>query len=605
MVAQMLMADPAAYDIGDALKDPLLVDQPNEVLQKLSKRFAKSSGADLSGACKVRVALNGGFTTKFLAELLPLFFTQRGLEMALLESDYGAFQTDIFDDESDFWKFEPGLVMLLPTHRDLRYAPPPGASAATVKDCVERELGLWKSLWQKAGIPVIQLTFDPPPMRPLAEADGLIPGGMLHYVRMVNARMIGSAPNNVTFIDAERLMAEVGAAFWHDTRLYRLAKQPMAMEALPLLANALAASASALFGKARKALIVDLDNTLWGGVVGDDGLEGIALGPETAEGESFVAFQHYLKALNRRGIVLAACSKNKPEIAREVFERHKAMVLQQSDFAVFAANFEDKVANIRGIAKRLDLGLDAFVFIDDSPVECALVREKLPEVWTIELYGDPSEFPHRLDHFLPFPTGPLTQEDLDRAESYQHLGTVQSALEDTTDIESFLRDLEPVAVLEDVRDDTVERIIQLIGKTNQFKLNPESFTSANLRARAKDVLAVRLKDQLQDYGIVSVAVTEVDTESDTLIVKNWVMSCRVFSRRLEFLIRECIAERAARAGLSKIRLNYIDSGRNSLVGELLPKLGFLSHGTPDWFEAEAAPPLDMPNHFIMCTEGAP
>ncbi|MDB3953790.1 HAD-IIIC family phosphatase [Alphaproteobacteria bacterium] len=588
--------------LESALRDPFLVSQDTHSLQKLAKIFSKSKLSPEMRSTDTRVALCGGFMTKFLVEILPLFFLQRGITPTFYESEYGSFQQDIINNESELSRFDPELVIFFPTHRDLRFPPPTDASNSMVENCLGREVDFWINLLKNLDAPTVLFTFDPPPTRRLGEADGLKPGGFLNYIRSVNTRLACNAPEHIKLIDTEQLCASVGETLWHDQRLYHMAKQPMSMDALPIIANSIAASASAILGKSRKVLVLDLDNTLWGGTIGDDGLDGITLGPETSDGESFLAFQEYLKSLSERGIVLAVCSKNSEKIALQPFREHGAMVLQESDFPVFVANYKDKATNIREIAKTLNVGLDSVVFADDSPVECALVRKQLPEVWVVELSGDPSEFIRRLDHFIPFPVASLTEEDFARSASYQSLNTVHSELQKTTDIEAFLRDLKPVAILEHVRDDTVERMSQLIAKTNQYKLNPTTFSTSELRKRSSDVLAFRLKDSLQDYGIVSVIVTEPDYDSDALILRNWVMSCRVFSRRLEFFIREKIAETAAEKGLSILRLEYLQSGRNDLICDLLPTLGFSRSKMPNWFEADTKSPENLPSHFIALEE---
>jgi FkbH-like protein len=586
-------------ELRDAVRNPLLGDLPVEILQKLSKRLKRTDEIHTVAPMKLRVAIHGGFTTSFLSEILPLFLVQRGIDACIREAHYGAFQTDILDDSSPFWGFDPGITFLLPTYRDLHHFPSFDADAETINRAIEAELSTWRLIWRKLKSPIVQLTFTPPATRILGEADGLFPGGRLHYVREVNRVLAREAPAHVTLVDGESLMGQLGHD-WHDERLYRIAKQPFSMDATPIIANALAASAAGALGLSRKVLILDLDNTLWGGVIGDDGLKGISLGSETAEGESFVAFQQYIKALSERGIVLCICSKNDPEIAREPFHRHSAMVLTLENIADFRANFDDKASNIRAIAKTLNLGLDSFVFVDDSSVECELVRQSLPQVWTIELAGDPSGFPELVERAIPFPMSRLTNEDVTRAKSYQSLGTVRAGIEDATDIDTFLKELEPVAMVESIRDDTIERISQLIGKTNQFKLNSTIYSPSEIRERAEHVLAVRLKDRLQDYGIVAVAVTEPDDENNSLVICNWVMSCRVFSRRLEFLTLELLAKRAASAGLSRIRLNYEKSNRNGLLAELLPKLGFQNIKDADWFQTDTQLTENVPAHFISC-----
>lgn len=587
--------------VEQALNDPLLLDRPVDELRKLAKRLTKFKTELAPFRRQARIALGGGITTAYLAEILPLFLAQRGIDAEIRDADYGTYRFEILDGTSGYHAFEPDVTILLPGQDDLRHAPPPGVGPDEATSCAAREAADWRAVWSLVKGQVIQIGFSLPPQRPLGELDGVVPGGLLNHIRRVNLAMADAAPAPVSFVDMEALSARQGAALWQDERLYRIAKQPFAMEALPFLCNALAASAAAALGCARKALILDLDNTLWGGVIGDQGVGGIELGPETANGESYSAFQRYLKTLSARGVPLCVCSKNNHDTALEPFRHHSGMVLAESDIACFVANFENKADNIRAIARALNLGLDAFVFVDDSPVECAQVRHELPEVWTVELTGDPSGFATQLDRIDAFPITRLTDEDLKRAESYKSMAAVHDAVGSGSDLDGFLKDLSPVAVFEAVRPETVERICQLIAKTNQFKLNATRFDVPEIERRADTVLAVRLKDRLQDYGIVSVAVAAVD--GDVLEVQNWVMSCRVFSRRLEYRIREELAAMAKRFGCSMLRLTYTPSGRNGLLGDLLPKLGFVETSADGVYEAGCAPPDDMPPHFMTRDAG--
>ncbi len=586
-------------EIEDAINCPLLGDLPVETLQRLASRYRRRDDYHFLEKRQARVSIQGGFMTSFLCEVLPLFFAHRGLKVDLREAPYGTFLSEIYDESSPYWLFEADLTYFLPTYRDLLHSPSIGDSAECVGERVEAELSIWRLVWEKIKSPIIQLTFTPPKTRVLDEADGLMPGGKTHYIREVNRTLALNAPPHVTLIDGERLMSRLGAK-WYDERLYRVAKQPFSMEAIPTIGNTLAAGGAAAVGLSRKVLILDLDNTLWGGIIGDDGLERIILGPETPEGESFVAFQEYVKALSERGIVLCVCSKNDRELAQEPFIRHSGMVLGLEDIAVFCANFEDKVTNIRSISEALNLGLNSFVFVDDSPVECAFVRERLPEVWTIELSDDPSEFPSLVDRAIPFPTSRITNEDISRTNSYRELGKVHDGIETATDIESFLKGLKPVAIVETVRNDTIDRISQLISKTNQFKLNPTILSSAEVRAWAENILAIRFQDRLQDYGIVAVAVLEPDEGNDTLLIRNWVMSCRVFSRRLEYLTLELIAARAQSANLSTLRLNFQLTKRNGFLHALLLELGFQNNTEAGWFQTDTSSRKSMPAHFIDC-----
>jgi FkbH-like protein len=582
-------------DVLAALREPDFLERPIAELQRVAKRFSKTPELAAAADVQRRIAVLSGFTIDYLIEILAPLLYRRGIGADLHAAPFGAMLTEIIDEKSAYHAFDPEITLLLPSHRDLRHAPPLSANTTECAAAAAKEMEEWRSIWARVQTPIIQLTFDPPPYGVLGDADGLAPGGLLRHVRSVNAAIVEAAPDRVCFIDAERLATRLGEAVWHDARLYHLTKQPCAMDALPALADALAAACAGLMGRGRKVLALDLDNTLWGGEIGDAGLEGIELGDETPEGEAYRAFQAYVKSLRSRGVILAVCSKNRDELAREPFLRHDAMVLSLDDIACFVANFEDKASNLRDIAARLNVDTSALVFVDDSPVECAWIREALPEVETIHLTGDPSGFAAALDQANPFPAGRLTAEDLTRAESYTALGQVADGIAAAGDIDSFLAGLDPEVTIEPVAPGTVNRLVQLVAKTNQFKLNPRTFTMAELETRRDRVLALRLEDRFQDYGIVAVVVMESDGQD--LIIDNWVMSCRVFSRRLEYLTRSLIAGIAESFGAKNLRLTYLASKKNGLVGELLPELGFHPSDTANTYSAPAKPPDGLPDSF--------
>lgn len=570
------------------LTDDLSSLAPDQIL-KLAKRFAANPGFKSAGR-QLKVALLAGFLTDFLAQALCLMLARRGFAVELWRGDYGVMAQTVLEPSSDLHAFGPDLVILLPTHRDLRCVPGFGADGgAAARD----EASFWIALWEKLACPVVQLSFDPPPARPLGELDGIIVGGLLDHVRSANRALAQAASGRVALVDADYLVARLGFDRWHDARLFALCKQPFSMEAIPALADALSAAAAGLMGRGRKCLVLDLDNTLWGGEIGDLENEGITLGSETPEGEAFVTFQTYCKRLAERGVVLAVCSKNHDEIARQPFRSHGAMVLKDADIACFVANFEDKATNIRRIAETLNLGLDALVFCDDNPVERAWVREQLPQVLTIEMPDEPTLYVRALDDSAAFPIATLTNEDRARAGSYRARAATQEAMAQAADMDRFLASLEPVAVIEPVAPDTLDRIVQIIAKTNQFKLNSTVFDAAAITAKGANVLAIRLKDRVQDYGIVAVAVTE--PQGECLRILNWVMSCRVFSRRLEHFTRLELARMAGEQGLSGLILAYEPSSKNGLLDTILPMLGFAGGEGNDW-TASLSAPVGLPPH---------
>lgn len=568
---------------------------PAEEVMKRAKRFAKDACRTELGR-KVKVAVLSGFLTDYLADILILMLARRGIAAELWRGPYGVMAAAVLDPASALHSFGPELVLLLPSHRDLVRAPVTAVSAEEAQAAADTEAQAWRSLWGRLSVPVVQLTFDPPPARPLGDLDGFSPGGLLNHVRCVNRSLAEKLPGHVALVDAEWLAARTGLDRWHDARLYDMCKQPFAFEVLPVLADALAGAAAGLLGRGRKCLILDLDNTLWGGEVGDVGVAGITLGPETAEGAPFVVFQRYCKQLSQRGVVLAVCSKNNDATARAPFMEHSAMVLSLDDIACFVANFEDKASGIRQISKALNLGLDAMVFADDHPVERAWVRKQLPEVQVVELPQDPAGFVRALDDCGAFPIARLTAEDFSRTKSYRLQAELAQEKTAIGDMDDFLASLQPRAVVEPVTSSSLDRIVQIIAKTNQFKLNAQTFSAADIEKRATDVLALRLADKLQDYGIVAVAVTRPDGQC--LHIDNWVMSCRVFSRRLEYATRELLARRAAERGLRNLSLAYQPSLKNGLISELLPCLGFVKNGAGEWI-APVDPPADIPAHHII------
>jgi FkbH-like protein len=571
---------------------------PAEQVMKRAKRFAQDPCRSELGR-PVKVAVLSGFLTDYLADTLVLMLARRGIAAEMWRGPYGVMTGAILDHASGLHSFGPDLVLLLPSHRDLMRAPSTGASVEEARSAASAEAEIWRSLWRRLKVPIVQLTFDPPEARPLGDLDGFCTGGLLDHVRRVNRCLADDRPGHVVLVDAEWLATRVGLERWHDARLYDMCKQPFTFDILPIVADAVAGAAASALGLGRKCLVLDLDNTLWGGEVGDVGTAGITLGPETPEGAPFVAFQRYCKRLSQRGVVLAVCSKNDDAIARAPFLEHSAMVLSLDDIACFVANFEDKASNIRLISRTLNLGLDAMVFVDDHPVERAWIRNQIPEVQVVDLPQDPAGFVRAVDDSGAFPVARLTAEDVGRAKSYRLQSTLAESRATAADMDDFLASLQTRAIIEPVTPSSRDRIVQIIAKTNQFKLNAQLFGAADIDRRATDVLAIRLTDKLQDYGIVAVAVTSATDRS--LHIDNWVMSCRVFSRRLEYATRQVLAQRAAARGLESLSLTYQPGPKNGLIADLLPRLGFAKNETDEWI-ARVDPSTDLPAHHITIVD---
>jgi FkbH-like protein len=530
----------------------------------------------------LRVAVLGGPTTTQLAQLLELFVAAEGIDARLYEGHYGLFRQEILAPDSELDAFKPQIVVLAVDARDVAYRGGGAEGAAAARDA---EAARWASLWETAhrrwNCTVIQNTFVPGPWGGLGHYAAKQPGSREFFLRELNLDLGRRAPSYALLHSMEDLVAAAGAARWFDPRFYFEAKMPCAPECLVEYAHSLMSLVRAAAGRSRKVLALDLDNTLWGGVVGELGAGGIALGQGSGEGEAFLHFQAFAKSLRERGVVLAVCSKNDPDKASEPFELRSDMILKRGDFACFVANWNNKADNLRAIAKTLNLGLDSFVFVDDNPAERALVRRLLPEVAVPDLPEDPSGYVAAVARGRYFETAALTDEDLRRADAYAADGRRRDLAAAAGDVDSFLASLDMRAPVEAVSDVNLERVAQLVNKSNQFNLTTRRRTAGELRALAADpaweTLAIGLRDSLGDNGLISVILAE--KKGDALVLDTWLMSCRVLQRGVEQFALGELAARARARGCSRLLGTYIPTPKNGLVKDHYAGLGFRRTGT--------------------------
>jgi FkbH-like protein len=409
----------------------------------------------------------------------------------------------------------------------------------------------------------------------------------------LNRELAAAAGPDVLLVDCDRIAAGVGKQRWFDDRYWHLAKQAVALDVLPELARHTAAVIAAGEGLSTKCIAVDLDNTLWGGVVGEVGLAGLQLGGGP-QGEAFAAFQEHLLALRDRGILLAVVSKNNDADAREVFERHPDMRLKLSDFAAFRAGWDDKATVLRGIASELGIGLDAIAFVDDNPAERAVVRRLAPEVEVVTLPTDPSGFVRALCDTLLFESTSLTQEDLARAAQYQARAGAAALAEQGGTLEDFFAGLAMAAHSAPFDEQNLPRIAQLVAKTNQFNLTVRRHGLTDLRAFAADpsyeTMYLRLRDRFGDHGLVGVLVARIDR--DVADIDTWLLSCRVIGRTVENEMLARLCRNLADRGITRLRGTFVPSEKNQLVAQLYGRLGFSlladDEGTTTWHYDTAA-----------------
>ena len=397
-----------------------------------------------------------------------------------------------------------------------------------------------------------------------------------NYLQRLNRLLAEQAPPFVILHDVNSLVAEAGAATWFDPRFYYEFKMPCGADSLPVYAYSVVSLLRALRGRSKKVLAVDLDNTLWGGVVGDLGPGGIVFGQGSGEGEAYVAFQAYLRDLSQRGVVLAVCSKNDPDKAREPFKRRPDMILKLADFASFAANWDNKADNLRRIADELNLKLDSFVFVDDNPAERALVRRFLPEVAVPDMPEDPAAYVPAVARYRYFETTSFTREDAARTRFYAEDSRRRELAASSADLDSFLKSLAMRMQVSPIHELNIERATQLINKSNQFNLTTRRYTLAEIRAIVADrewrTLTFSLQDSLGDNGLICVILAR--KQEETLSIDTWVMSCRVLQRGVEQFVRNELVSLAVQEACTGVSGTFLPTAKNALVANLYQQLGF-------------------------------
>ena len=417
----------------------------------------------------------------------------------------------------------------------------------------------------------------------ISSCEAALGGSSQSFVLRLN-RLIADGARGGEWLmwDLGALASRVGGDSWFDDIRFYEAKIPFRFELAPLVADHLSRILAAIGGKSCRALVLDLDDTLWGGVVGDDGISGIRLGQNSAEGEAYVAFQRFLLNLRQRGIVLAVCSRNSDAIAREPFQHHPEMLLREEHFAVFQANWSDKAANLRVIAETLGLGLESIAFADDSPAERARVRQELPMVSVIELGSEPACYPARIANSGVFEHLPLNSDDRSRADSYKAraVGAAHAATIDNYD--DYLQSLKMTISVS--RFDAIgrSRIAQLINKSNQFNLTTRRYSEMDVQRFEESPAEflcwqVRLDDAFGQHGIISVLIVRKLPEVWT--IDTWLMSCRVLARGVEETLMNILMQDAREAGVQNIIGEYVPTPRNAVVADLYSRMGFASIGT--------------------------
>lgn len=543
------------------------------------------------GLTPLRVAILGTSTLDHFLGVLRLYLARDGFDANVFSGDFATIAQTVLDPRSALYAFQPEIVWFFTTHRDVPHEIPAGASVEEVVTSVETAAAHWQDLWRtvQEQLPayIIQNNADLPLVRTFGHFEGTAVWGRANVLRRFNLALAQSVETGVTLFDLDHVAAMFGRSRWLDERYWYHSKHAFSLDAAGLLAFEASRLAAAVKGRSKKCLVLDLDNTLWGGVIGDDGLEGIRLGVG-ADGEAFVDFQRYVLSLKQRGIILAVCSKNEEKIALQPFEQHPEMVLRLEDIAVFVANWNNKADNIRQIAATLEIGLDAMVFVDDNPAERRLVQTELPMVAVPEMPPDPAGFIRALDRAVFFQTVAFSEEDRQRSAMYRGNVARKQLQRQITDLDAFLGDLDMEATAEDFDSIHLGRIGQLINKSNQFHPTTTRYTEARLKAMMVDPRFVcrcyRLKDRFGDNGLISAVIME--QKNHRMQIDTWVMSCRVLSRGMEDLIHNDLVAIARQRGCCRLGARYLPTAKNAMVADLYRRLGYRqvaeNQGATDW-----------------------
>ncbi len=559
-----------------ALQFPVAISDILRKRESIKKELLK--GANL---IPTRIAILGGSTTTEVRNMLELFLLAQGIQPNFYESGYNCYCEDVRFENPDLWSFRPDIVFIHTTWRNVSQFPALMEDEAEIERRVEGETAKFEALWEKVhtelGALIIQNNFDLPHLRPLGNLEASQAFGRVNFLLRLNASFAGYARNHSRFLinDILYLSAQVGLTAWVGHNYWYNFHMALSPTATVALAQNVAGIIKSAYGKSKKCLILDLDNTLWGGVIGDDGVQNLILGRDNAIGEAFLDFQQYVKELQRRGIILAVCSKNDPENAREGFS-HPDSILKLEDFGAFKANWNPKPQNIREIAQEVNIGLDSLVFVDDNPAERALVTDQLPEVAVPEVGSDVSCFAQILEHERYFEVDKLVQDDLSRSSYYGSNSQRSNYQANFDNYGDFLASLEMTAEIGPFPPVYLDRITQLINKTNQFNLTTRRYTRAEIESIAQDpsflTLYGRLADRFGDNGLVSVLIGRVWEE--TLHLDVWLMSCRVFKREMEFAMFDALVEECQTRGIRKIVGVYIPTKKNSIVADHYANIGF-------------------------------
>lgn len=545
----------------------------NEYILKKAKRIKKELLASEDKRIVKKIAVLGGSTTHDIIRVMELFLLEQGIEPLFYESEYAMYWQDAMFDNPELMEFAPDVIYIHTSNRNIADYPDLNDSKETV---LSKEDGaykhfevMWDKLRQTYACPIIQNNFEMPFYRLLGNRDAVDMHGRIHFLNRLNEKFYEYADTHENFYinDINYLSSCYGLDKWADPFFWHMYKYALCLDAIPNLAFNVSNIIKSIYGKNKKALVLDLDNTLWGGIVGDDGVENLEIGQETSLGQVYSEFQNYIKMQKQLGVMLNVNSKNEEENALAGLQ-HPDGALKPDDFIIIKANWDPKSKNLVDIASELNILPDSLVFVDDNPAEREIISQQVKGTAVPEI-GNPEEYIRVLDHSGFFEVTKLSEDDRNRNEMYKANVMRKQQEQSFGDYKEYLKSLQMKAVIAPFEAMYMARIAQLTNKSNQFNLTTKRYSQSEIEAIAQDekfiTLYGKLEDKFGDNGVVSVVIGE--KEGNVLHIRLWLMSCRVLKRDMEFAMMDTLVEKCKEQGIDTIYGYYYPTAKNAMVRE--------------------------------------
>lgn len=575
----------AAVEVLDALAAQPGIVRINQAARQIDELRA------LLGRVPLRIACLASFTFDPLKAAMELQGVRAGFAMESYIGPYGRFEQELIDPQSGLAAFAPHAILLAVRLADTCPAVyeefnslSPSDSTRLVDEWFARLTAAVGSFRRRSNSPILIQNYELPVAPALGIADLAASHSQSAVIRAANQRLQSLAKEigNAYVLDYDGLVARIGRETWSDARTRLFARIPVASQHYWRLAGFYVQHLRPLYGLSKKVLALDADHTLWGGVVGDVGTHGIALGKDFP-GNAYVQFQRKVLELYHRGVVLVIASKNEPGAVEQVLDQHPDMVLRRKHFASLRVNWNPKPQNLREMADELNLGIDSFVFIDDSPVECDLMRKSLHEVMTIQLPKDPAGYPAVIDALDCFEQWTISDEDRQRGELYRAETERKQLQSVAMDMPTFYRQLEMKMTLHVNHLPHVARAAQMTNRTNQFNMHTTRCSEDDIRAFMLDgsheIVTVALADRFGDNGIVGMVLLRRDAAEWT--IRQFLMSCRVLGRTVEQSLMRWIAVRAKKTGVTRLLAEFVPTLKNKPFAGFFQSCGLTRAGERD------------------------